>query len=445
MPYYFLTLALLLCLPGCFRPTLAQGTPPPDTGLQIGQPVPDNLVLDMVNYPTPTARLSDLKGKLLILDFYATWCSSSRVPLPLLDELQKEFGDKLQVLLVSYTNARDNRASVEAFFEKWRNPDGSRYRLPSVVNDTALIKRFPHQSIPHFIWVDPNGSVQAITRAEQVTAVNVRRAITEGVMPPSLLPDIDLTGPLFSSADLTPAHRVHYAYFVKGKVDDSSIRSEVRHDASGAPNGIVIANMPLLELYETAMQKVYPEFGNRKLELAGVDSALLFLESSGLTAADWNKQHTYAYDLQLPEQSAADLYRVMLEDLNRYSGHTAALEMQETECLLLVRKGRKDRLQSKGGEPLNSLFSPVAPRLRNMPLKALVARLNGNKALQLLVVDRTGYTAPVDLEVRSGFSDLPALRRELQAYGLDLVQKRIKTPIPVLRKQPAVTSSSQPI
>ena len=444
MPYYFLTLALLLCLlPGCFRPTLlAQGTtPPPARELAVGQPLPNGLLLQLVNHPDRTARLSDFKGKLLILDFWATWCSASRLPLPRLDSLQQAFGDQLQVLLVSYTNARDNRATVTSFFEESRRPDGSRYRLPSVVEDTTLINYFPHQRIPYFAWISPEGRLGALTHAEQVTAPNIRRALTEGVMPESLLPDIDLSQPLFTAATPPLTRMLHYSVLLKGKVDDSSARSQLRREGN-AETGLLLVNMPLLDMYHLAKRHLYPAFGDQGLVLAGVDSALLFREKSGLSPMDWKARHLYSYDLRLPPDRAKDMYRTLLEDLNRYSGYTASLELREIDCLLLVRKGRQDRLKSKGGEPQSRLYSKKAPAMQNMPLTALVSRLNSNSALPLLVVDETGYTGRVDMEIRSGFSDLPALREALQAYGLALVPARKKVPLLVLRKQEQAASAN---
>ncbi|QCR22354.1 TlpA disulfide reductase family protein [Pontibacter sp. SGAir0037] len=433
LPILFLLMALLLQLLPGFWLTVCRAQGKVAQGLGPGQQVPQHLSLQMVNHPTPTATLSDFKGKLLLLDFWATWCSSSRAPLPLLDSLQHAYGDQLQVLLVSYTAARDNKASVTAFFEKWRKPDGSRYRLPSVVEDTSLIRLFPHTPIPHFAWVAPDGTVQAITRSEQVTAHNISSAIREGIMPPTLRPDLDLSRPLLTNEAIPPQAARYYATLLQGSVDDGPARLQVRQNGD-AESGLVAANMSLLELYTTAKRNLYPEFGSKGLVLELVDSARLFPTKSGLAAADWKARHTYTYDLLLPEGTSENPYRVLLDDLNRYSGYRATLEPRETDCLRLVRKGRKDKLKSKGGEPENRLYSKTAPSMQHMPLSTLVARLNSNNTLPLLVVNETGYTDLVDIELKAGFTDLPALRKELRAYGLDLVPARRKVPLFVLRE-----------
>ncbi len=435
MPFYFLLLALLLhLLPGFFMAVCrAQGSPPPGQGLAVGQPVPGHLTLEMVNYPHATARLSDFRGKLLILDFYATWCSTSRAPMPRLDSLQQTFGDQLQLLLVSYPAARDNQASVNAFFEKWRTPAGTRYRLPSVVNDTTLVKLFPHRLIPHFAWIKPDGTVGAITGADKVTAAHIRRALAEGIMPPTKK-NIDLNVPLFSSNELPAGNMLHYSILLRGAIDGAPSAMRQRQHGDQV-TGAVYINQPLLSLYKAVKQNLYPELGNKGLLVEGADSASLFPERSPLPAEEWKARHTYSYDLVLPEGSTANPYQLMLQDLNRYSGYEAMLEPRATDCLLLVRKGRRDKLRSKGGEPANRLFHPGKPSLQNMPLAALVSRLNSNNSLPLLVVNKTNYTNPVDLQFSTGFNDLPALRRELQRYGLDLVPARRKVPVLVLRRK----------
>lgn len=69
-----------------------------DTGL-VGTPAPLNFTLkDMHGVDV---NLASFEGKVLLLNFWATWCGPCRVEIPYLIELQKQYADDLVVLGVS--------------------------------------------------------------------------------------------------------------------------------------------------------------------------------------------------------------------------------------------------------------------------------------------------------------------------------------------------------
>lgn len=427
MAVLFLLLALVLyLLPGLLRAT-AQGKQPLAEGLAVGQRVPD-VRLEMVNYHAPSARLSDFKGKLLLLDFWATWCGNCKAAMPRLEAIQKEFGDQVQVLLV---NSSDTQEKVEAYFDKWRAPDGNRFRLASAVNGAELGRLFPHKLIPHVVWIDPEGTLKATTSTDEVTPANIRKMLHEGN--PQLVSkvDKDLERPLFTEKDLPEKDLLHYSILLQGWVEGVPSGSKIRRNGQ-IVRGAAITNTPILDMFKIAKQALYPELGQKGLVLDVQHAAPLVQEESGLSKERWLKENAYSYDLVVPEGKADAMFSYMLEDLNKYSGYRASLEQREQDCLLLVRKGRKNHLQTKGGQPQNRLFQKDAPAMQNLPVSMLVGRLNSS-GLPQLVVDNTGYTGNIDLVLTTIPEDLPSLRRELQTHGLDLKKSRRKASVLVLR------------
>lgn len=93
---------LLAVLAGCNRG---------DHPEQIAQAAPDFIV----HNGSQTIHLSQFRGKLVILNFWATWCAPCIDELPSLQELQKERPD-IQVLAVSID---DDPAAYSAFLKQY--------------------------------------------------------------------------------------------------------------------------------------------------------------------------------------------------------------------------------------------------------------------------------------------------------------------------------------
>jgi cytochrome c biogenesis protein CcmG, thiol:disulfide interchange protein DsbE len=80
----------------------------PSWALETGQMVPDIAL----SAPSVT-KLSDLKGKVVYLDFWASWCGPCKESFPWMNAMQKKFGEQgLQVLAV---NLDAKRADADRF------------------------------------------------------------------------------------------------------------------------------------------------------------------------------------------------------------------------------------------------------------------------------------------------------------------------------------------
>ena len=100
-------------------------------------------------------KLSDYKGKVVVLDFYATWCEPCRAETPRLVQLQKEFGASgLQVIGLN-VGGDDDRAQVPAFAKEF----GVEYQLG--FPDDHLVDEYltDNQSIPQAFVFDRNGEL----------------------------------------------------------------------------------------------------------------------------------------------------------------------------------------------------------------------------------------------------------------------------------------------
>src|SRR3954452_11933161 len=69
-----------------------------------------------------TVHLSDLRGKPVVLNFWATWCIPCRAEMPLFVEAEKEFSEKGVVFLAVSLDDKQTRPKIPAFVEEFRIP-----------------------------------------------------------------------------------------------------------------------------------------------------------------------------------------------------------------------------------------------------------------------------------------------------------------------------------
>lgn len=151
--------------------------------LKVGDKVPDIVLNNIINYKSTSLKLTDFKGKLLIIDFWATWCGSCIKKFPLLDSMQTVHGDKLQILLVNSKSSGDTEQKVRTLFEKRKTAAGANFNLPIALHDTTLKALFPHSTIPYYVWIGSGGKVIAITSSAGVSASTIHAALKNGSIP----------------------------------------------------------------------------------------------------------------------------------------------------------------------------------------------------------------------------------------------------------------------
>jgi thiol-disulfide isomerase/thioredoxin len=96
--------------------------------------------------------LSNYKGKLLILNFWATWCAPCREEMPSLDNLQSD--DKLNNLQIFPINiGQEDLLKSKIFFEELNIQNLEIYFDPTV----ALAKKFSLRGVPTSILFNKEG------------------------------------------------------------------------------------------------------------------------------------------------------------------------------------------------------------------------------------------------------------------------------------------------
>lgn len=143
------------CVGACESFFAGKGTvarAPSNVPLEIGDTAPD---FTLSGADGATIRLADYRGRVVLLNFWATWCPPCRVEIPWFAEFERTFGPRgFAVLGVSLDE--DGWKAVLPFRDAHRIP----YALG--ISDEALARKFGSvDSLPTTLLIGPDGKVRA--------------------------------------------------------------------------------------------------------------------------------------------------------------------------------------------------------------------------------------------------------------------------------------------
>jgi len=417
--------------------------------LSVGDQCPDVAMKNIVNYKTNEAKISDFKGKLLILDFWATWCAPCISMMPVTDSLQKVFDGKIQILPVT----NEATQTVTAFMQNIQRT--KHIAPPTVTGDTVLNRLFKHEIIPHYAWIDENGKVIAITGADKLNAATIRKYLADKTIAAPIKKDefkvTDESKPFFvvgnSMKDENGFHveaiddkNLFYHSVLTGYIDGFGCTS------GDDSTSVTCRNLSIGNLYRVAagrgqlkMLLLNSTIWEAKNPVAEIYSDSIIIELDNKPYAqnvEWMKKYTFCYELKFPSVLNDRKYDIMLNDLNNYFGAlyniTGGIEKRKTKCLALVRTNNSEAFVSKGVDA-NSEYNKFHLKIYNQPMYALINFLSYYMDLLPPLIDETGYTGKADIELNCDLSDPEAVNEALQPYSLQLVEKETEKEMIVIK------------
>jgi thiol-disulfide isomerase/thioredoxin len=115
--------------------------------------------------PSPSGRvsLSELRGKVVLMDFWATWCGPCQAELPIVDSVARRYADRNVVVLG--VNTSDEEEALALWLARHKRP------AFTVLYDQGnmVATRYEVQNLPTLVLVSPQGKIVA-----------VRQGVTDG-------------------------------------------------------------------------------------------------------------------------------------------------------------------------------------------------------------------------------------------------------------------------
>jgi len=103
-----------------------------------------------------TLRLSDFRGRAVLLDFWATWCGPCRAEAPIVEQVARRWRDRGVVVLGIDTDTAD-QGDPRAFAIE----NGLSYPIVHDVTGTAA-RAYEVDSLPTLVVVSPGGKIVAV-------------------------------------------------------------------------------------------------------------------------------------------------------------------------------------------------------------------------------------------------------------------------------------------
>jgi thiol-disulfide isomerase/thioredoxin len=158
---------LLVAIPSLFGVSAAAAAPP-----AVGQPAPPLVVPQLDGHEFDLARL---RGKVVLVNVWATWCSPCRVEMPTLNAFYRRYRSRGLILLGLSIDETPDAAQVRQVMRQ--------FSYPGALASAARVNGFGDPvAVPVTYVIDAHGIIRAQLQAEGPSGVS-RQALEQAVMP----------------------------------------------------------------------------------------------------------------------------------------------------------------------------------------------------------------------------------------------------------------------
>ncbi len=389
-----LLLILTICIISCKKE---------NTIAEIGKPVPNYTFSNILNSKENKISLKDLKGKTVILEFWATWCGPCIPAMKKLDSLQKEFKDDLEIIAIS----AENEDRLEKFIK-------STSTSLCIVSDSTHTESFKYKVIPHSVIIDKNGVVRAITNPENINIDVIKNLISNNKI------DLDLKDDFYidpNSKVNTIKKVANSNYRIELKSYDQEKRggSQILKDPEGNINGIEMWNSPIPRLYQTLF------------EIAS-SSRMIYKDSLGENDFPYEKNYQYNLTIEVSHKYQDKWREIGIDFLNENFDVNAKIGIDTLECYVL--KNVDSTIKESNSDSSEYMFMGTILKTKKIKMSQLAEYLENFTSIPVL--DQTNLNGEYDIELEWQAEDPKTLHTELKKYGLIFEKSDKKLPVEIM-------------
>jgi thiol-disulfide isomerase/thioredoxin len=372
---------------------------------------PDFVFDTLLNYKNEKLALSELKGRFVIIDFWGTFCIPCINAIPKMEQLQRKFGDSLQVLMV----ATDGFQKAKQFYET-RVKANKPMHLPCAIN-RKFVRYFQIKEVSTYVWIDDKGYIKAITDESQITDQQVADFIRgKSIQVRQKVKTVfrDHKNSLVTTANEMDSGSVLYnssfTKYLNGFVPTYSPLTRGRTKVSVTNLGISLLyriafgdTANAIDYNRTVIESAHPE----KLNCPANESY-----------ETWRFDNTFCYELIVPKEKQKDILKIMQAELKRMFGYNAFQEYRTQKCLVLTAEKDFHFWANKTATP-RLVYSTGGITVTNHPFAKFSGMIQHYRQ-ENIILDETGITGNIDINLQAEMNDVESVMQALEKYGLHL-------------------------
>lgn len=364
--------------------------------VQVGSIVPDFNISILSKEGTIKKNIKDYRGKVVVLEFWATYCGPCLPAMDHLASLQNKLKQDLEVINIT----DEERWKVVSFLKK--RPTS----LPIAIDsDKSINQLFYHQLIPHTIIIDPQGYIKAITSPEEVTEEVIYLAKSGAIL------NVKTKAEFASKTDVATAmtttqvddksfYKIAVSAYKEGVQSQINKKSDFEYE-------FINCTVPLM--YQVLYQTTRPNPNDRAC-----------LEVSEQTKYLLEEKQQYSMTLKIPEAMKHRL---------------GEIGMKHLEEIFAVKAKNENRTRKVYALTSNAASLTQSETGTDIPLKDFIKLLWDTRVVDMPVINESGLSDMSLLRIAEFPKEATKVQEVIQKMGFKLEPKTTETACLVLHEE----------
>lgn len=390
---------------------MAQTNPP-----MLGKACPDfSMSIIGANGIEKPLNLSELRGKVVILEFWATYCAPCIPYIKHFEKLQFQFGDAIKVIEIS----EENRDKVDAFVQK------RGYKNVCFAMDWGrkLNDMFYHHFIPHTVVIDQDGVVLAFTSPDEIDEQVIAKLINRE--PVIFTMKHEYQEASYNSSTNTLQN--HDQPIIVNKPKNQTYKIEFSNYKAGYATEFVKESNSEYKFVNCPLSLIYQILYDQK-------TSRVILDVNEPEKYSFENQNSYCLDLSVPDFINKSIQNVAIQQLEGLFPLKSKIEVRNRKVFALL----KSDLQGA----MNSVDSTGIVQ-KGLTIKDLMNYMESNPQLvdNLPVINESGLpdTTVLDLDWFQNYPD--SVENKLRTLGLHSEVKMREIPCLILYENRLVSKN----